>query len=120
MTTKMGTFEGIYCYVGSAFGPGGLKARVSRHLRHEKPLRWHIDYLTTSSHFVPRKVFASDKRAECDLAFLLAEIFRGHSGFGSSDCRCPTHLFAIDSVDRLQRALIGAGFEEIELDQLRA
>ena len=27
---------GYYLYVGSAFGPGGLKARVGRHMRSEK------------------------------------------------------------------------------------
>ncbi|MCB1757378.1 MAG: GIY-YIG nuclease family protein, partial [Gammaproteobacteria bacterium] len=36
---------GFYLYVGSAFGPGGIKARVGRHLSADKPLRWHIDYL---------------------------------------------------------------------------
>jgi Uri superfamily endonuclease len=119
VSIKLGDFEGIYCYVGSAFGPGGIGARVSRHLRPEKPLQWHIDYLTTSAHFVPRAVFASDQRAECDLAGRLAGIFDGHPGFGASDCRCPTHLFAIDTIDRLQRALVGAGFGEIELEVFR-
>ena len=36
---------GCYFYVGSAFGPGGLRARVGRHVRETKSLRWHIDYL---------------------------------------------------------------------------
>ena len=39
---------GQYAYVGSAHGPGGLRARVGRHLRAEKPLHWHIDYLTAA------------------------------------------------------------------------
>ena len=30
---------GIYVYVGSAFGPGGIAARVGRHARCEKTLR---------------------------------------------------------------------------------
>jgi len=37
---------GLYAYAGSALGPGGLQARAGRHLRAEKPLRWHIDWLT--------------------------------------------------------------------------
>jgi len=36
---------GYYAYVGSAFGPGGLKSRVKRHLRMDKKTVWHIDYL---------------------------------------------------------------------------
>jgi Uri superfamily endonuclease len=36
---------GYYIYVGTAFGPGGVRARVSRHLRPDKLKHWHIDYL---------------------------------------------------------------------------
>lgn len=35
---------GYYLYIGSAFGPGGIKSRVSRHFKQKKP-HWHIDYL---------------------------------------------------------------------------
>lgn len=45
---KLGVLEaqpGYYVYVGSAFGPGGVAARVGRHFRREKTLRWHMDYL---------------------------------------------------------------------------
>ena len=37
---------GTYAYTGSALGPGGLRARVGRHLRAEKRPHWHIDALT--------------------------------------------------------------------------
>ena len=37
--------RGYYVYVGSALGSGGLAARVGRHCRREKRLRWHVDYL---------------------------------------------------------------------------
>jgi Uri superfamily endonuclease len=37
---------GRYLYCGSAKGPGGLKARLSRHMRRGKSVRWHIDRLT--------------------------------------------------------------------------
>jgi hypothetical protein len=40
---------GIYVYVGSALGPGGLAARIERHARQEKTLRWHIDYLRAAA-----------------------------------------------------------------------
>lgn len=47
---KFGTFAfpaGWYLYTGSAFGSGGLLSRLSRHLRKEKKIHWHIDHLTT-------------------------------------------------------------------------
>jgi hypothetical protein len=37
---------GHYLYCGSAKGPGGLKARLSRHMRRGKSVRWHVDQLT--------------------------------------------------------------------------
>ena len=38
---------GVYLYVGSA--QRNLAARVERHGRKDKPLRWHIDYLSTKA-----------------------------------------------------------------------
>jgi putative endonuclease len=35
---------GRYLYCGSAHGPGGIKARVARHMRRDKAVRWHIDH----------------------------------------------------------------------------
>ncbi|MGE5612498.1 MAG: DUF123 domain-containing protein, partial [Bacillota bacterium] len=37
---------GRYLYCGSARGPGGLRARVGRHMRKGKVVRWHVDRLT--------------------------------------------------------------------------
>lgn len=87
--------KGYYVYVGSAFGPGGVLARVSRHCRREKARRWHIDYLRP---FVsPRGAWYSHaaQRLEHHWAACLA----GMPGaapiakFGCSDCRCNSHLF---------------------------
>jgi Uri superfamily endonuclease len=36
---------GFYAYTGSAFGPGGLRARIGRHLSSTPVIHWHIDYL---------------------------------------------------------------------------
>ena len=41
----MSVEPGTYVYVGSAFGPGGLRARVGRHVRDDGALHWHVDYL---------------------------------------------------------------------------
>ena len=37
---------GRYLYCGSAKGRGGLKARLSRHMRRGTSVRWHVDQLT--------------------------------------------------------------------------
>ena len=36
---------GFYAYVGSAFGAGGLAARIGHHLESAAAPHWHIDYL---------------------------------------------------------------------------
>lgn len=88
---------GDYLYLGSAYGPGGLRARLRRHLRAEKRRHWHVDYLTGSGEII--EIVAVPGGRECDLvARLLA--CRGVSipvaGFGSSDCRrCRAHLLAL-------------------------
>jgi len=45
----MNVAPGFYVYVGSAFGPGGLAARLARHRAVEKRLRWHIDYIRAAT-----------------------------------------------------------------------
>ena len=42
-TRRASLTEGTHVYVGSARGPGGLRARISRHLRREKKERWHVN-----------------------------------------------------------------------------
>ncbi len=45
---RLGTFAivpGFYAYVGSAFGSGGLRARIGHHLESTAALHWHIDFL---------------------------------------------------------------------------
>ncbi|BES82251.1 hypothetical protein PABY_18180 [Pyrodictium abyssi] len=40
---------GAYAYVGSAWGPGGLRARLCRHLYGRRGrMHWHIDYLAAA------------------------------------------------------------------------
>lgn len=88
--------SGFYCYAGSARGPGGLKARLLRHLRPDKKVRWHIDQLTTKANH--SAAWAWPDGEECQLIQTLIHQ-QGFSipqpGFGSSDCRCcPAHLLA--------------------------
>ncbi len=87
---------GYYAYVGSAHGPGGLRARLLRHLRAEKPRHWHIDYLTAAAPVTAIWLRESPQRLEC--AWAREIIARGTvpvPRFGSSDCSCPAHLIAL-------------------------
>lgn len=88
--------RGYYLYVGSAFGPGGLCARIGRHLRHTKRHHWHIDYLA-SKETIADVWFSSHKiRHECSWADRLraiSDLKCPVTGFGSSDCSCPSHFF---------------------------
>ncbi|MGC9453806.1 MAG: GIY-YIG nuclease family protein [Phycisphaerae bacterium] len=92
---RLGTFHfpaGFYFYVGSA--KRGLEARLARHARQDKPLRWHIDYLSTLADMLGAVVSEGTDRAECELACEVAKLYpRFIAGFGSSDCRCGGHLF---------------------------
>jgi Uri superfamily endonuclease len=99
--------RGNYLYLGSAYGPGGLPARLRRHLRADKRLHWHVDHLTIAG--TVERVFALPNGCECDLvdhALKLPAIHAPIAGFGSSDCRrCTAHLLA---VPRDSAALINA------------
>ena len=123
---KLGTFGfpvGYYLYVGSALGPGGLRARLARHQRDSESssqssssqtgqkLHWHIDYLLQRAQLIEMWSVASEERLECKWG----EIARRLSGaqvpvrrFGSSDCRCPAHLIyfsARPDREQFERAL---------------
>jgi len=88
---------GRYIYAGSANGPGGLRARLARHLKASKAIRWHVDYLTT--------VAGGDELAalpganECAIVAALSSVDGvsfPHPGFGSSDCKnCRSHLLCV-------------------------
>jgi glycine dehydrogenase len=54
-------------------GPGGLKARVGRHIRSEKKTRWHIDYLLP--HTTLKKVWYQPQlRLECTWSETIAVV----------------------------------------------
>jgi Uri superfamily endonuclease len=82
---------GNYAYVGSALG--GLESRLNRHLRSNKRLHWHIDYLLQEADICSIVICRTDERNECDIARALGSRFESVKNFGSSDCRCPSHLF---------------------------
>lgn len=96
---RLGKFTfppGFYTYVGSA--KNNLEKRVKRHLSSQKKLFWHIDYILQTSGTNVKKVWAKQMQEECLLAKNMAasKLFRAPvPGFGSSDCRCKTHFFAV-------------------------
>lgn len=94
--------RGYYAYVGS--GKRGLEKRIERHLRKRKRIRWHVDYLLRSARVVDVVVVETEKNLECQLAEELSNEFQPVRGFGSSDCRCPSHLFYSPSLSELRRA----------------
>jgi len=103
---------GAYVYCGSACGPGGLAARVARHLRSGKPVNWHIDRLTEAGRI--EGVAVRIGGCECDLfdALIADGATVPIPGFGSSDCRrCPAHLVAArdDFDDIALVAVVGLG-----------
>lgn len=86
---------GYYIYVGSAFGPGGVSARVLRHCRAAACKHWHIDYLR--EFVTPLWAWYSHDpvRLEHRWAQALAGMadMTSIEGFGCSDCNCQAHLF---------------------------
>jgi len=102
--------------VGSA--QKNMLQRITRHLKKEKKLRWHIDYLTTSPDFKIKNCFISvlPKNYECKVVKQLKRSFLFSSPvkkFGSSDCTiCHSHLLfcsekQIDFSARLKTLKLG-------------
>jgi Uri superfamily endonuclease len=96
---RLGTYEivrGCYAYVGSAFGPGGLAARLRRHRDPARRPHWHVDRLGEAAELV--EIWWGEQRLprEHEWAALLSSLPGAAPAiprFGASDCRCPTHLF---------------------------
>ncbi len=92
-----GLAPGLYAYCGSAYGPGGLAARLARHLRPDKRPHWHIDRLTAAGRILA--AYAQPGGSECALMEALRKLPNTRiplPGFGSSDCRrCPAHLIQV-------------------------
>lgn len=99
---RFGTFrfpQGDYVYVGSAFGPGGLRARLARHLRQNKVAHWHIDSLRAHADVRAITFTTAPYGLECVWSQRLSS-WRGTripvAKFGARDCveNCPAHLIA--------------------------
>jgi len=128
---------GCYVYFGSAHG--GLCQRVSRHLKVEgaegsrgnrkKRLHWHIDYLVQFAD-VTQVWYALEgeqgkwqvrkEKLECLWCRAARKLPQAQfliPGFGSSDCRCPSHLIyfpAPPSFELFLQLLEERGYEVIK------
>ncbi|MBN1216895.1 MAG: GIY-YIG nuclease family protein [Candidatus Lokiarchaeota archaeon] len=93
--------SGYYIYVGSAMGNKGsstLMNRVKRHIKDSelKKIHWHIDYLLKNNNVCLRKIYLipSKTKLECLIAKDLNKSSECYIlNFGSSDCKCKSHLF---------------------------
>ncbi len=108
---RLGAYDlipGFYAYVGSAFGPGGLRARLHHHLESVAEPHWHIDYLLAHAEPVEVWYALSDRKLERALAGVLerASGFRMPIPcFGSSDYHRSrsSHLFYCKRLPSFQR-----------------
>ena len=96
---KLGIFDlkpGFYIYIGSAFGQGGLRARINHHRKRAGRPHWHMDYLGPFLKLIEIWYTHDPVHREHLWAQIISNT-RGTSvplaGFGSSDCRCAAHLF---------------------------
>lgn len=113
---------GLYLYVGRA--RQHLTARLKRHLRKEKKAFWHIDYLLPHTR-IEEIWIKSDFFEECLTAAKLRLLTCNASlpiiGFGSSDCRCPSHLIRVPKRDKTWRNPIkNMEFTKAEIHEYQA
>jgi sugar fermentation stimulation protein A len=103
---------GYYLYAGSAMN--GLQARIGRHRRPSKKIRWHIDYLTSGPMSVIRAYpIRSTDRGELELVTALARLYPEQvRGFGASDSPASSHLFYASAPPHREPA-----FQQLLLDR---
>jgi len=100
--------KGYYLYVGSAmaeYGSTSLENRIKRHIlpTNKKKLHWHIDYLLEDNKSILWRIYMipSSQRLECVIAQeILSFADSSYEGFGSSDCKCTSHLFFFKNLDK--------------------
>jgi Uri superfamily endonuclease len=112
---KLTFTKGLYAYVGSA--QNNLELRVKRHQSKRKRLFWHIDYLLNNpaAKIVNALYKQSDKTEECKIANLLRPKAEPIPGFGSSDCKCKSHLFHGAQFNFLQKDMQSLAVENMNV-----
>ncbi|MGC9071709.1 MAG: DUF123 domain-containing protein [Acidilobus sp.] len=101
---------GLVLYVGSAGGPGGIGARLARHLSRPGRVVWHIDSVSSSPNsrplFVYYEVGRYGTQAEDELAlYLMSRAYLRPLGMaGASDSAAP-HMFECYDINSVLEAL---------------
>lgn len=87
---------GKYAYIGSAQGNGGLKSRLAHHMNKIAEPHWHVDYFSEFAELEEIWYIESEKQFEHEWTNTMINMPGGIfyiTGFGSSDCKCISHLF---------------------------
>lgn len=95
---------GVYVYVGSAFGPEGVRARVKRHVRDDGARHWHVDYVRAVTRLAAVWYTHDADRRECTWAGVLCQMEDSPvplEGVGASDCTCATHIVGFEDRPRI-------------------
>jgi len=120
--------KGIYAYIGSGLGKGAtsILGRVKRHLKKRKKMFWHIDYLLSHKNVKIIDIFYAKTsiKIECILNNEISKAFNKNfsiKDFGSSDCKCKTHLIWLGNKNELKRIkkLIKKAYKNVGLEMLK-
>ncbi|MCX7845144.1 MAG: GIY-YIG nuclease family protein [Dictyoglomaceae bacterium] len=104
--------KGFYAYIGSS--QRNLEKRILRHLSKNKKLIWHIDYFLNSQNIRILSIFYKHARRieECETAEILNKFYSHVKNFGSSDCKCISHLFFINNLNNFWKILRDLNFSK--------
>lgn len=90
---KLNFRAGYYLYTGSA--KKNFAERIIRHIKKRKKRHWHLDYLSQHYKIIIVKKISEKRYSECHFHRLSSRKFKGVvkvKNFGSSDCKCGSHL----------------------------
>lgn len=85
--------QGYYLYIGSSMN--NLSKRIERHYSKNKKIHWHIDYFLKQAELIDHEEFHSNKKEECLISNRFNRLY-SIKNFGSSDCKCKSHLYYSD------------------------
>lgn len=104
--------RGVFAYIGSARGPGGLRGRLKRHMRLKRGAtsrHWHIDYVLSEPDSEILGFHVIGRASEHLVAREVKKLARATiHGFGCSDCRCSSHFFYLGTGNGVPKRVEGA------------
>ncbi len=109
---KVNFKPGNYVYIGSAMN--SISKRIQHHIKKDKKLHWHLDYLTTSPYVEIEKVYVFyGCRLEEELSLKFSKRYDSIKNFGASDMKLVNSnlYFVGDDVDEFVNSLGGVNFD---------